>query len=143
MEIRVSRYNSYFTDPWSLEPGVHVVSMEDHRDALAGRFDSHVRLFRSLLPNPYLNSSPYRRSACYMEIYDPLTDTWITGEVNPSDFSYSPQPQKRKHESNENNFLNSVSNSEFQPSADEIKYLDELYYKYGIKTAGKRIGRYD
>lgn len=125
MEIRFSRYNSFFTDPWSLDPNVHCISIDDQLDIRAGRFDAHVRLFYSLAPNVYINRSPYSRSARQIDVYDPLTDTTHHHEVNPGDFSYS------------------VSTSEPDLAADEIKFLDELYYKHGIKTAGKRTGRYD
>lgn len=122
MEIRLSQYNAPFGD--FPNPDIHYISLEDQRLAQLGFYYSHVWLYYRLFWESLSLPTPYRRSTRQIEIYDPLSNTTSIHEINSTDFSYS------------------AFTSESEP-ADDIKFLDELYYKHGIKTAGKRIGRYD
>jgi hypothetical protein len=125
MEIRLSQYNAPFRD--CPNPNIHYISLDDQLLMRLGMFDAHVWLYYKLFWDSISWASPYPRSTrlIEMDVYDPLTETTHHHEVNPRDFSYS------------------VSTSESELTAEDLKFLDELYYKHGIKTAGKRIGRYD
>lgn len=122
MEIRNSQYNAPFLD--SADPDIHYISLEDQLMERLGLHISHVQLYYKMCWSSISWSSPYRRSTRTIEIFDPLLNTTSFHEVNPGDFSFSP----------------SVSNTE--NSVLDAEFLDDLYYKHGIKTAGKRVGRY-
>lgn len=53
MIILMSKYRAPFSEP--PQEGVHYISLDDQADMNAGRYDAHVRLYRSLAPKPTID----------------------------------------------------------------------------------------
>lgn len=112
MEIRPSRYYLPFTE--YPVPGVHFIPKDYLRQMEAGLYDAHIALYRSL-PSPAAN---------LFEVYNPLTnETHIFNLDN--DHYLAPYAR------------NPVSRT---ISADDKKMLEESFYKFGVKAAGRALG---
>lgn len=93
-------------------PGVHYLSLDTQRDMRVGAFDSHVRVY---LQQPRTN---------IIEVHDHLT-----GRTEFHDIS------------NIHYFPPFVSCPAHPIPAEDMQFLDELFFDYGIAPAGKRSGR--
>lgn len=121
MEIRLSQYNEPFCEP--PQEGVHYISLDNQRDMRRGCFESHVRVYLDLVKNSFLEFYFSNHLA-------------FNYELNPFPDLADPLTSRRE--------LDALSQSE-DPTFDveQFKFLEELFYQHGIKSAGKRIGRYD
>ncbi|HEX8376758.1 MAG TPA: hypothetical protein VF602_02995 [Pedobacter sp.] len=94
------------------DENVHYISLDDQLAMRAGRFDAHVTAYRSL---------PKTR---VVEAYDSLTGTTHVFDLGNTfyipPFARLPEPDI---------------------DHDDQKFLDDLFYKSGIKAAGKRVKR--
>lgn len=95
------------------EDGVHYISLDDQRDIRTGHLDAHVRLFLS------------QKKIRTIEVTNTLTGETLVHDITNT--FYIPPFSKTP-----------VS----VISADDVKFLDELYYDCGIKSAGKRTKRW-
>lgn len=105
---------SQYNEPFveSGPEGVHWLSLDTQRDIRAGVFDSHVRAFWQ---QPRTN---------IIEVHDHLS-----GRTEFHDIS------------NIHYFPPFVSCPVHPISAEDLQFLDELFFDYGIAPAGKRSGR--
>lgn len=120
MEIRFSVYNAPFSEP--PQEGVHYISLDDQRDMRTGHFDAHVRLFLSLvkIPSVAFVGRPFAKPCVNFVANDDvdfLKQLYPTPFVKPASFTPS-----------------------FNTKAD-INHLDELAYKYKIKSAKNRLSK--
>jgi hypothetical protein len=84
MEIRLSKYNSPFSEPSTAD--VHYISLDDQRDIRAGAFDAHVREYRAQFSMPLSFSTRTFRTDNFIEIYDPLTGATRLHDLSGTSF---------------------------------------------------------
>lgn len=121
MEVRLSKYNAPFRD--SPEVGVHYISLDHQADMRLGRFDAHVRLFRSLGPIPVFIGRPFA-SPSRSNFFVPHDDAEFLKQFRLQSFSETPLIP-----------FSSIARK------DDVSFLDELAYKTKIRAASKRLSK--
>lgn len=110
MEIRMSRYNLPFVE-YPI-PDVHFIARDFQRQMALGLYDAHVSLFRAL-PRSNL-----------FEVYNPLTDETHIFDLDNTHYMApmvrNPIPCYR--------------------SPEDQKFLEDSYYNFGVKAAGRALG---
>ncbi|HMW72351.1 MAG TPA: hypothetical protein PKD17_11045 [Cellvibrionaceae bacterium] len=110
MEIRLSRYNLPFVE-YPI-PGVYFIPKDFQRQMAMGLYDAHISLFRSL-PKSNL-----------FEVYNPLTDE---SHIFDLDNDHYLAPYAR----------NPIASA---PSLEDKKMLEDAYFNFGVKAAGRALG---
>ena len=90
MEIRLSRYNSPFSEPSTLD--IHYISLDDQRYMRLGAFDAHVGIYLSRLFDRPLSVYPRTFSAAhFFNVFDPLSGATRIHDLSDSTFLLSPR----------------------------------------------------
>lgn len=90
MEIRLSRYNSPFSEPST--PDIHYISLDDQRDMRLGAFDAHVGIYLSrLFDRPLSVSTRTFRTDNFLQVFDPLSGTTRIHDLSDATFLISPR----------------------------------------------------
>lgn len=89
MEIRLSKYNSPFSEPCT--PEVHYISLDDQRDIRLGAFNAHVIAYRSQFVMPLSFSTRTFRTDDFIEVFDPLSGTTRIHDLSDATFFISPR----------------------------------------------------
>lgn len=111
MEIRFSRYNLPFCE--LPEPGVHYIPMDDQRDMRAGRYNAHVRAYRTATRSHVI------------EVFDPLSGSTVIHDLASQTY-YAPF----------------ATAPDYTLSDDELEFLRELQFDHGIKSAAVRTAQF-